>query len=476
MGMAITASGSNDLPLPPVTPLAGDEPIAPRIGAAAAGSAGFPPTRQGWYAVSIMAVVTTFALLDQGIMGLLIQQIKRDFSLTDTQAGLLLGPAFVIFYGFLGLPLSRYIDRSKRTVIMSIGVLVWSVATAACGLASSFAGLFVGRIMVGAGEAVNGPASYSIVSDYFPRDKLPRAIATLQIGSVAGGGLSMLIGGSMIWIIANVGNPDLPFVGTLRPWQVVFLAVGLPGVLVSLLMLTVKEPPRHGLRMDQPKVGFRAAMRHLRANFPLYGPMFIGLTLGSLDGGGKAWGAAFFERTYGWSPPVYGLTSGILSSVLMLTGLYLGTRIVERMLAQGHEDAPMRLVIYCRFIAMPAAILMPMMPNPWLALALSGVGFLSLGMSGPSLNAVLQIVSPNQIRGQVTALYLFIYFIVGSGIAPLVTGMVTDYVFTSPDDLRWSILLLHAVFLPASLIVTCLGWKPYRNEVRRLNAVDPQKA
>ncbi|HWJ70519.1 MAG TPA: MFS transporter [Sphingobium sp.] len=440
----------------------------------AAEHSGFPPARQGWYAVSILALTTTFALLDQGVIGLLIQQIKQDFTLTDTEAGLLLGPAFVIFYAFLGLPLSRFVDRSNRTVIVSIGIFVWSVATALCGLASSFMHLFLGRIMVGAGESINGPASYSIVADYFPRDKLPRAIAAMQIGSVAGGGLSMLIGGGMIWIIATVGSPDLPLVGVLRPWQVVFIAVGLPGVLVSLLMLTVKEPPRHGLRMDQPKVGFWKAMGYLGTHFAIFGPMFIGLTLGSLDNGNRIWSAAFFERTYGWSPSQFGLTSGLLQICLMLIGLYVGTKLVEAMLKRGLEDAPFRLVIYCRAAALPAAVAMPLMPDPWLALACSGVGMLTLGMSGPSLNAVLQIVTPNQIRGQVTALYLFIFFVVGSGLSPLVTGMVTDYVFTSPDDLRWSILLLHIIFLPAALAVTCLGWRPYRNEVHRLNQIDPQ--
>ena len=158
----------------------------------------------------------------------------------------------------------------------------------------------------------------------------------------------------------------------------------------------------------------------------------------------------------------------------MLIGLYVGTKLVEAMLKRGLEDAPFRLVIYCRAAALPAAVAMPLMPDPWLALACSGVGMLTLGMSGPSLNAVLQIVTPNQIRGQVTALYLFIFFVVGSGLSPLVTGMVTDYVFTSPDDLRWSILLLHIIFLPAALAVTCLGWRPYRNEVHRLNQIDPQ--
>ena len=468
--MAIAATGVDELPAPPSV----EGAVPPPPLAAAGGRAGFPPAREGWYAVTILAVVTAFALLDQQIISLLIQQIKRDWALTDTQAGLLLGPAFVIFYACLGLPLSRYVDRSNRTVIISIGIFVWSIATATCGLARSFVALFLCRIMVGAGESINAPATYSIISDYFPRDKLPRAISVVQIGSVAGGGLSMLMGGAMIWIIANVGNPELPIVGTLRPWQIVFIAVGLPGLLVAMLVRTIKEPPRHGLATHRAKVGFWNAMGHLRRNFPLYGPMFIGLTLGSLDNGGRAWGAAFFERTYGWSPARFGLTSGLMQMVLMLSGLYLGTRLVEGMLRRGQEDAPMRLVIYTRMISLVGSIAMPLMPTPWLALVASGLTMLMLGMNGPQLNAVLQIVSPNQIRGQVTALYLFIFFVVGSGIGPLVTGMVTDYVFTSPDDLRWSILLLHCIFLPAALVVSWLGWEPYREEVRRLNAVDPQ--
>nr|AGU10814.1 Major Facilitator Superfamily [uncultured organism] len=448
---------------------------AARIGGGGAAAA-FPPARQAWYAVGALAVTTTFALLDQGVIGLLIQQIKRDFTLTDTQAGLLLGPAFVIFYACLGLPLSRYVDRANRTMIVSIAVLVWSLATAACGLATSFLALFVARIGVGAGESINGPASYSILADYFPRDRLPRAVATMQIGAVVGSGLSLLIGGAMIAIVAALGTPDLPFLGRLRPWQIVFIAVGLPGLLVSLLMLTVREPPRHGVRADQVKVGLGPAIGHLCRHSALYGPMFFGLTLGSLDSGGRVWGAAFFERTYGWSAARYGLASGVMSLLLMLAGLYLGTKAVEALLRRGYEDAPMRIVVYTRLAALPAAIAMPLMPDAWSALACSGVQMLALGMSGPSINAVLQIVSPSAIRGQVTALYMFIYFIVGSGLAPLATGLVTDHLFTSPADLRWSILLLHILFLPASLIVTWRGLGPYREEVRRLNESDPQTA
>lgn len=436
----------------------------------------YPPSKQGWYAVSILALATTFAMLDQGILGLLIQQIIRDFNLTDTEASLLLGPAFAFVYVIVGIPLSPLIDRWTRTKIIAIGVTVWSLATAACGLASSFIQLFTARMVVGAGEAVNGPSAYSIVSDYFSRDRLPKAIYGLQIGSVAGSGLSLLLGGGMVYIIAMMGTPTLPFVGELRPWQTVMIGVGLPGLLVALLLLTVKEPPRRNFRSDVSKVPVIGAVKYMGLHVSVFGPLFIGLTLGALDGGGRAWGAAFFERTYGWGPATYGMAAGVVSIVAMLAGLWLGSKWVDRMQARGLVDAPYRVILYTRALNIPFAIAMPIMPTPELALACNAVGFLTLGMSGPLLNAVMLIVTPNQIRGQVMALYLFIFTVVGQGLSPVITGATTDYVFTSPDDLRWSIMLLHIVFLPTALAATWLGWRPYRQEVLRLNARDAAEA
>ena len=436
----------------------------------------FPPPRQGWYAVSILALTTSFAMLDQGILGLLIQQIIGDFKLTDVEASLLLGPAFVLFYVVLGVPLSALIDRWKRTWIIAIGIFVWSMATAACGLAANFIQLFTARFVVGAGEAVNGPAAYSIVADYFPRDKLPRAVATLQIGSVAGSGLSLLLGGAMIWLVSVIGSPELPIVGQLRPWQVVFLGVGLPGVLVAFLLLSVKEPARRATTTQVSKMPLVGAVSYMWAKVAIFGPMFVGLTLGSLDTGGRAWGAAFFQRTYGWPPATYGMAAGVVSIVAMLAGLYLGVKWVGWFQKQGKVDGPFRVILYTRFISIPFAILMPLMPTPQLSLALYSVTFLTLGMSGPMLNAVMLIVTPNQIRGQVMALYLFIFTVIGQGLSPVITGATTQYIFTSPEDLRWSIMLLHIVFLPPALLITWLGWRPYREEVERLNRTDPQTA
>jgi MFS family permease len=432
----------------------------------------FPPPAQAWYTLGVLAVVTAVALLDQNILGLLIQQIKTDFQLSDSQAGLLLGPTQALFYAVVAVPLSRFIDRWTRKWIVMGGLIVWSLATAATGLAANFAQLFTARVAVGAGEAFNGPAAFSMVADCFPRDKLPRAISTMQIGNVAGSGLSLLLGGAMIWLVARIGSPELPFVGVLRPWQVVLIGVGLPGLLVALLLLTLKEPPRRNRTAALDAAGLRKTFKYLWLHFAVFGPLFIGLTLGSLDVGSRQWGAAFFERTYGWSPQQYGMTSGVVSIGVMLVGLYIGAKWAEWFQRRGDVAGPYRVIVYTRLLAMPCAILMPLMPTPERALAFNAVGFLTLAMAGPMLNAVMLAITPNQIRGQVMTLYLFIYTVVGVGMAPWITGLTTDYVFTSPNDLRWSIVLLHVVFLPPALWVTWRGLKPFRGEVERLNADD----
>jgi len=447
---------------PPPMPVASPPPAAD----------GFPPPAQAWYTVGVLAVITTFALLDQNILGLLIQQIKTDFELSDSQAGLLLGPTQALFYALVAVPFSRYIDRWTRKWIMAGGLIVWSLATAATGLAQSFSQLFVARVAVGAGEAFNGPTAYSITADLFSRERLPRAVSALQIGSVAGSGLSLLLGGVIIWLVARAGSPDLPLLGVLRPWQVVLIGVGLPGLLISLLLLTVKEPPRRNRSAGLDRAGFRATVNYLWLHVAVFGPLFIGLTLGSLDVGSRQWGAAFFQRTYGWSPAQYGMISGIVSIVVMLAGLYIGARWAEWFQNRGDAAGAYRVIVYTRLMAMPFAILMPVMPTPELAIAFNAVGFLTLAMAGPMLNAVMLAITPNQIRGQVMTLYLFIYTVVGVGLAPWITGLTTDYVFTSPGDLRWSIVLLHVVFLPPALWVTWRGLKPFRAEVERLNADD----
>jgi MFS family permease len=445
---------------------------APAAGALADGES-WPTPGAAWYTVFAVALTAMFAQLDLGIMSLLVEPIKHDLHLTDTSMSLLLGPAFALFYTFIGIPVARYIDRNRRTIILSLGLGLWSLATACCGIAQGFAQLFFCRVGVGAGEAVNGPAVFSLIADSFPKERLPRAIAVMQLGVVAGTGLSLLLGGFVIHLL--LARPPIALGGliVIHSWQLVFIAVGLPGLAVALLVATtVREPRRRGLEaVGQLNVSLTSVVGYLVRKWRIFAPMFGGLTLGALALGAQTWMPAFYQRTYGWQPARIGMILGIVQLVAMPVGLLIGVRFAEMFDRRRLEDAPLRTVIISRFIGIPAQVALPLMPNPWLAVGCAVIAAFSLGFGGASQNAALQIVTPNQMRGQVTALYLFIFNVIGFGLGPTVTAVLTDYVFRAESELRYALLTLQAVVGPLSLAVIWLGVRPYVREVLRLKSL-----
>ncbi|MGH8148800.1 MAG: MFS transporter, partial [Steroidobacteraceae bacterium] len=443
------------------------------VTAAAAASDTWPTPGAAWYMMFLIALTVMFAQLDLGIMSLLVEPIEHDLHLSDTSMSLLLGPAFALFYTFIGIPAARYIDRNRRTIILAIGLGVWSIATASCGIAQGFWQLFACRVGVGAGEAVNGPAVFSLIADSFPKERLPRAIAVMQLGVVAGGGFSLLIGGFVIALLLALPPIALGGVIVIHSWQLVFIAVGLPGLAVALLLrTTVREPPRRGLEaVGALKVPLLSVVAYLARKWTVFAPMFGGLTLGALAVGAQSWLPAFYQRTYGWRPAEIGMVLGVMQLIAMPIGLFIGVRLAERFDRNRLEDAPLRTVIISRFIGIPAQVAMALMPTPWLAVLCAAVASLSLGIGGASQNAALQIVTPNQMRGQVTALYLFIFNVIGVGLGPTVAALLTDHVFRAQSELRYALLTLYAVVGPVSLAIIWLGVRPYVREVLRLKSL-----
>jgi MFS family permease len=426
--------------------------------------------RAAWYTVFVLALTVMFAQLDLTIMSLLVRPIKADLQLTDVQVSLLLGAAFAIFYTFIGLPAARLVDRKVRTKLLAGALAVWSVATACCGLAQNYWQLFASRVMVGAGESINMPTTFSLIADLFPRERLPRAIAVMQLGLVAGSGLSLIVGGIVVHLLANLPPIDLGALGSIRGWQLVFIAVGLPGLPVAVLMwVTVPEPQRRGLRPgDSQRVPMREVIAYLARNWRVFAPMFFGLAIGAMALGARQWYPEFYLRTYGWPTSYTGIVTGVSGIVFTLVGVFLGVALVERLTARARDDAPLRVVVVARSIGIPAAVLAPLMPNPWLAVTLEGIAALAIGMGGASQNAALQIVTPSRMRGQVTALYLFLYSVIGMGVGPTVVAAITQYVLQSEEMLRYALMTTSAIVGPVSLLIIWLGIKPYAREVAHL--------
>jgi MFS family permease len=441
----------------------------------ASASHAWPKPALAWYAVFVLSLTLLVNFLDRGILNLLVPAIKADLQLSDTQMGVLLGFAFVMFYAIFGLPIAWLVDRASRKVIITIGVTLWSLMTAATGVATNFWQLFVARVGVGVGEACTGPATFSMLADYFPREKLARAIAVLNFGFMSGVGLAAIVGGLVIGWVAQMPPWTLPGVGelSLASWQRVLILVGLPGLVVTLLMLTVPEPVRRAMNgapvARHESISIPQAVGYILKNWTVYGPMLVGVALKVVQSFGfMAWGFTLFQRTYGWEAARFGLVSGAIFLCVWPLGSVFGAWLAERWTKKGMHDANMRVVVWSSVFVFPVTGLLPLMPTGELALALLGLqGFIAAWVLGPQ-NAALQIITPNQMRGQVSAVWLFTFNLIGVGLGPSLVGFVTDHVFRNEAHLNLSISAIAWVIGPIAALVIWSGMKPYGEVIARM--------
>src|ERR1700735_997165 len=229
--------------------------------AASSDSSPYPSSFAAWYSVAVLMLIYIFSFIDRSAISLIVEPMKRDLQISDTQIGLLQGSAFAPLYTFLGLPIARLSDRHSRRAIIAAGVFIWSIMATLCGLARTVMQLFVARIGVGVGEAALSPAAYSVITDSFPRSKLGSAFGVYNIGITIGAGIAFLVGGIVVAAVSHAGaSYTLPLFGEVRAWQMVFIVTGAPGILLPLLLLTFREPARRGLLRKQSAAEPTAAL------------------------------------------------------------------------------------------------------------------------------------------------------------------------------------------------------------------------
>lgn len=430
----------------------------------------WPSPGVAWYAVGILIFAYLVALIDRQILTLLVEPIKRDLDLNDTQLSLLIGLAFAVLYTVAGIPIARLADRKPRRTIIAVGVFFWSVMTFLCGLANTYWQLFLARVGVGVGEAALQPSAYSMLSDYFPPKKLGRAIGTYSIGLFVGGGLALVLGGAVIGALSGTESTQLPILGEVRNWQLAFIVVGAPGVLLTLIMmLTVKEPARRGVAAPVQSDTNAGELRlFLRDNGAT---VFFIVTAFSLGGiavvGYLAWVPEFLRRSFGWNMAEIGLIFGSLMAIVGTAGTLFGGWFVDRLAHSGYRDAPVRASIIAFAFLVPAAIAAPMMPTAESALIVLGVFLFFVGMQQGYSPVALQLITPNQLRAQVIAVYFFIAQIIALGLGPTFIALVTDYVFADDSALALSLTLVGGTAGSLGLLSLLLARNPYlRSEER----------
>ena len=411
--------------------------------------------RAGWYAVAVLWLGYICSFVDRQVLALLVEPIKQSLQIGDTQVSLLQGLAFGLFYAIMGLPCGLLIDRYSRRVVIAAGVTLWSLATIACGLAVGFWMLFVARMLVGVGEATLSPGALSMLSDHFPREKRVLPISIYVSAGSFGGGLAMIAGGAAIaWATAH--PYVLPGGTVLEGWRATFVLVGLPGLLIAALLMTVREPARRnegapGVRGRYAWSAAWAFMADRRGLFLRhYGAfaLFAWLAYAILS-----WAPSYFIRVHGWTLPEAGWRFGIVYLVAGFAGAISGGVFAAWLRRRKSIDANLRAAAWGATAIVPFAIAGPLMADPWLALALIGVAiFFTSFPSGASVTAISE-VTPSALRGQVSAVYYLVMSFVGLAAGPLSVALCTDYLFQDPKRVGDSMALVSAIVAPAAALL-----------------------
>ena len=420
-----------------------------------------------WYVVGVLTLCYALSFMDRQILSLLVGPIKRDLHISDTRVGLLQGLAFALFYTLAGLPVGRLVDTSNRRNLIMAGVALWSAFTCACSIAQRFWSLFLARIGVGVGEAALNPAAFSMISDYVPKERLATAMSVFYLGAMMGSSVAFGVGGSIVELTSRIGIVSVPIIGPIASWRLTFLAVGAPGLLFALLVATIREPARRDLlRAVEGTVEtlpFREIVRRLRMRWQSLAGISFGVAFqATCLYGFFSWTPTFFERVHGWTPGEAGRAVALVTLVFGCSGMLAGGALADRWHRNGVVDAPLRVGVLSAIVSGVLFPLALLTANASGVLLLMGPALFFSALPMGSSAAALQLVFPNQLRGIVSAIYLFIINMTGLSLGPLVPGLATDYLFRNEKMVGASLGLsigAATVFMLAAFWATLA---PYR--------------
>ena len=427
----------------------------------------YPAPRYAWYVVGVLMLAYISSYIDRQILSLLVEPLKHDFRLTDTEVGSLMGLSFVIFYATAGIPIGRLADRSSRRNIIALGVLFWSLMTVCCGIATSYGQLFLFRVGVGVGEAALTAVAYSLIADYFPKRKLSTAMSVFGVAYAVGSGLAVLIGAALIQKLVQEPMYQVPFVGAVFAWQSLFFYIGLPGLFIAALLLTVREPVRQGVALT-PGGGSTPAtlgevIRYIRANRQTFLSHHFGYALLMLlIYSYGAWIPSLFIRHYGWTTAQIGTQYSLIVILCTSAGILAGGRFADVWRQRNVVDSNLRVMAWQSVALIPLS-LFPLLPTPELVLAALVPTYFFLGLSGGLGSAAIQEMTPNRFRATASAIYLFVNSLISIAFGPLLPALLTDKVFADPSKLHYALVITG---LLASGGAACLFWyglRPYRN-------------
>jgi len=429
-----------------------------------------PVTWRTHYALFVLASIYVFNYIDRQLMAILIEPVKLEFGISDTQIGLLSGVTFAVFYTVFGFPMGRLSDRVGRKPVIAFSCIAWSLMTMLCGMAGSFLTLVLARVGVAVGEAGGTAPSVAMVSDLYPANRRSTALAVLMLGSSLGAIVGLGLGG---WIAQNHG------------WRYAFLLIGAPGIFLGLLLLlTVRTPQRVaplGNVLEQQDGWFKTLIELLRT------PSFLWLVL---TGGAAAiagysigtWSPSFLIRSHGLDLQEAGFLVGVVGGTGATVGTLVCGMLTDRM-ARRDVGWQIGVPLLGTLISIPFALAYFLWPQgtafhigsiavPQAFLFYSAFGFFGVWWATPCLSAITHLF-PSTRRAQATAIFLMAMTLLGVGVGPLFVGMLSDFFVPTLGDesLRYALASSVSLLVLASVFLT-LALPRYRQQIKN-PAVQP---
>ena len=424
----------------------------------------YPSSQQAWYGVVILTLAYILSFLDRQLLSLVVTDVKSDLDLTDSQVSIILGFAFALFYTTMGIPIGRLADKKSRRTIIGIGITFWCFMTAATGIVKTYAQLFIARIGVGVGEATLSPSALSIISDYFPKEKRGTAMGFFNMGVSVGSGIALILGGQIVAYFADFPPIILPLVGQIYEWQALFIFIGIPGLLVALLMSTIKEPSRKGKMTlvnesgsSSEEISIKDTIRFIYQRKEAYGWLFLSMACSVLIGYAfLSWLPTMYIRSYNIGIPTITLWLGIAFLIGGPFGATMSGWLGDKLYKKYNNSSHVMLFAYSMIILTVAAVLVPLMPSYQTA-TLMFIPQIVTAAGQTALAPVAMInITPNQLRGQVIAVYFFVISMTGYTLGPTSVALITDFIFKDESLIMYS---MSIVSLVVGLIGIYAGFK-----------------
>ena len=431
----------------------------PTVTSAHTGTSGpndYPPRGYAWTVVAILVATAILSYTDRQVLSLLVDPIRADLHISDTQISLLLGTAFAVVYGVAGIPLGYLADRTSRRNLIFCGVLVWTIGTLACGFSHSFGQLFAGRLVVGLGEAVLSPAAISLISDYFPPSRRGTAVACFLSGIAMGIGAAILIGGGVLNFIqlgALAGTP----LASQAPWRLVLLLIGAPGLLWALVILVIREPVRRAAVEPSASIPTIQASGWLRVI-----PIYLVVALASLvDNAVGFWGPSLLTREFHMDRATVGVELGIMLTAAFGGGVLVGGWLADRAGVHGGWSRKVLVCLIAGTLILPVAASLNAAHVTLVLLAIPAYFALSGVVTACGFSAMLDVV-PNRSRGLAMSISFFLNVAVGGAVGPYAVALASEHVFGSEAGLGPALAVTVAVAYGAAIVALLAALSKFR--------------